>query len=136
VTPAGLAGGVILEVEKLRDDSAFVSTVNQKAFRVINARDDSDFFENPLRVERSRGPLRRTPAKRINFFDDLPCDLIWQKCMRPLEHGIAALGPADRATWTIQQTARNCAGQFPILSPGEKCESKKVRVNGERTGSA
>src|SRR4029453_10434861 len=27
------------------------------------------------------------------------------------------------STWTIQQTARNCAGQFSILSPGEKCES-------------
>jgi len=25
----------------------------------------------------------------------------------------------------IQQTARNCAEQFSILSPGEKCESKK-----------
>ena len=55
---------------------ALVSTVNQKAFRLINARDDSDFFENPLRVERSRGPLRRTLAKRINFFDDLPRDLM------------------------------------------------------------
>jgi hypothetical protein len=25
----------------------------------------------------------------------------------------------------VQQTARNCAEQFSILSPGEKCESKK-----------
>jgi hypothetical protein len=24
----------------------------------------------------------------------------------------------------LQQTARNCAEQFSILSPGEKCESK------------
>ena len=30
------------------------------------------------------------------------------------------------STWTIQQTARNCAGQFSILSPGEKRESKKA----------
>jgi hypothetical protein len=28
-------------------------------------------------------------------------------------------------TRTIQQTARNCAEQFLLLSPGEKCESKK-----------
>jgi hypothetical protein len=27
---------------------------------------------------------------------------------------------------TIQQTARNCAEQFSILSPGEKCQSKKA----------
>jgi hypothetical protein len=27
-------------------------------------------------------------------------------------------------TQTIQQTARNCAGQFSILSPGGKCQSK------------
>jgi hypothetical protein len=27
-----------------------------------------------------------------------------------------------------QQTARNCAEQFSILSPGEKCESKKAMV--------
>src|SRR5260370_15987301 len=33
--------------------------------------------------------------------------------------------PILKSTWTIQQTARNCAGQFSILSPGEKCESKK-----------
>jgi hypothetical protein len=26
----------------------------------------------------------------------------------------------------IQQTARNCAESFSILSPGEKCESKKA----------
>src|SRR4026208_2623178 len=30
------------------------------------------------------------------------------------------------STWTIQQTARNCAEQFSILSPGEKCQSKKA----------
>jgi uncharacterized protein (DUF1778 family) len=29
---------------------------------------------------------------------------------------------------TIQQTARNCAEQFSILSPGEKCESKNGMV--------
>src|SRR6476646_7462577 len=29
------------------------------------------------------------------------------------------------STWAIQQTARNCAEQFSILSPGEKCQSKK-----------
>ena len=28
--------------------------------------------------------------------------------------------------WTIQQTARNCAGQFSILSPGEKSQSKRA----------
>src|SRR5438034_8911398 len=33
------------------------------------------------------------------------------------------------STWTIQQTARNCAEQFSILSPGEKSESKKGMVN-------
>src|SRR6266436_3483041 len=32
------------------------------------------------------------------------------------------------STWAIQQTARNCAEQFSILSPGEKCESKKGMV--------
>src|SRR4029077_12089531 len=39
------------------------------------------------------------------------------------------------STWTIQQTARNCAEQFSILSPGEKCESKKgmVETHGYRT---
>jgi hypothetical protein len=26
----------------------------------------------------------------------------------------------------IQQTARNCAEQFSILSPGKKCESRKA----------
>jgi hypothetical protein len=29
------------------------------------------------------------------------------------------------STWTIQQTAKNCAEQFSILSPVEKWESKK-----------
>ena len=29
------------------------------------------------------------------------------------------------STWTVQQTARNYAEQFSILSPGEKCQSKK-----------
>src|SRR5438046_786574 len=33
------------------------------------------------------------------------------------------------STWTLQQTARNCAGQFSILSPGEKCQGKKGVVN-------
>src|SRR6266850_7512726 len=33
------------------------------------------------------------------------------------------------STWTIQQTARNCAEQFSILSPGEKCQSKNGMVN-------
>ena len=28
------------------------------------------------------------------------------------------------STWTIRQTERNCAEQFSILSPREKCESK------------
>ena len=32
------------------------------------------------------------------------------------------------STRTIQQTARNCAEQFSILSPGEKCQSKKGSV--------
>src|SRR4029077_4445850 len=31
--------------------------------------------------------------------------------------------------WTIQQTARNCAEQFSILSPGEKCQSKNGVIN-------
>ena len=29
---------------------------------------------------------------------------------------------------TIQQTARSCAEQFSILSPGEKCQSKNGLV--------
>ena len=29
------------------------------------------------------------------------------------------------STRTIQQTARNYAGQFSILSPGEKCQKQK-----------
>ena len=33
------------------------------------------------------------------------------------------------STRTIQQTARNCAGQFSILSPGEKCQSKKALLS-------
>src|SRR2546430_15605444 len=32
------------------------------------------------------------------------------------------------STWTIQPTARNCAEQFSILSPGEKRQSKKGMV--------
>jgi hypothetical protein len=32
------------------------------------------------------------------------------------------------STWTIQQTARNCAEQFSILWPVEKCQSKKAMV--------
>src|SRR6478609_12222084 len=35
------------------------------------------------------------------------------------------LSMQKNSTWTVQQTARNCAGQFSILSPGEKCQSKK-----------
>jgi hypothetical protein len=34
-----------------------------------------------------------------------------------------------KRTWTIQETARNCAGQFSILSPGEKCQSKKAPLS-------
>jgi hypothetical protein len=34
VTPTGLAGGVILEVAKSKDDLALVSTVNAKVFHI------------------------------------------------------------------------------------------------------
>jgi hypothetical protein len=121
---------------------ALVSTVNQKAFRLINARDDSDFFENPLRVERSRGPLRRTPAKRINFFDDLPRDLRWQKCMRPMlsnqrwntesqlwAQPIEQHGQSSRPREIAPGSSRPCRRE-------KNAKAKRVRVNGERTGSA
>src|SRR5512140_1418350 len=49
----------------------------------------------------------------------------------PSSRALLTLKPSPRrwtlnSTRTIQQTARNCAGQFSILSPGEKCESKKA----------
>src|SRR6476659_412173 len=42
----------------------------------------------------------------------------------PSSRALPTLRPSQRrwtltSTWTIQQTARNCAGQFSILSPGE-----------------
>jgi hypothetical protein len=36
--------------------------------------------------------------------------------------------PMRYSTWTIQQTARNCAEQFSLLSPREKCQSKNGMV--------
>src|SRR6476619_1477065 len=49
----------------------------------------------------------------------------------PSSRALLTLKPSRRrrtlnSTRTIQQTARNCAGQFSILSPEEKCESKKA----------
>src|SRR5512132_925287 len=48
----------------------------------------------------------------------------------PSSRALPTLKPSRRrwtlnSIWTIQQTARNCAGQFSILSPGEKRQSKK-----------
>src|SRR6059058_4838905 len=45
-----------------------VMTVAQVGQRnqITGIRDTVHFFENPLRVERSRGPLRMTPANRTN----------------------------------------------------------------------
>jgi hypothetical protein len=41
---------------------------------------------------------------------------------------LAPMGSLRFTLWTVQQTARNCAEQFSILSPGEKCERKKGMV--------
>jgi hypothetical protein len=35
---------------------------------------------------------------------------------------------SDEQRNKLEQTARNCAEQFSILSPGEKCQSKKGLV--------
>src|SRR4029077_17372765 len=49
----------------------------------------------------------------------------------PSSRALLTLKPSRRrwtlnSTWTIHQTARNCAGQFSIPSPEEKCQSKKA----------
>jgi hypothetical protein len=51
---------------------------NQKA----GIRDAFHCFENPLRVERSRVPLRILPARRMNFFDELSRDRARSRCCR------------------------------------------------------
>src|SRR5438876_6764039 len=37
--------------------------------QITSIRNTVHFFGNPLRVERSRGPLRMTPANRTNFLE-------------------------------------------------------------------
>src|SRR4029077_18895727 len=48
----------------------------------------------------------------------------WNQSLRRSPNSNRALLRLN-STWAIQQTARNCAEQFSILSPGEKCQSKK-----------
>ncbi len=53
-----------------------------KCDQKTHIRDAFHSFENPLRVERSRGPLRILPARRMNFFDELSSDRARSSCCR------------------------------------------------------
>src|SRR3989454_7710330 len=61
--------------------------------QITGIRDTVHFFENPLRVERSRGPLRMTPANRTNFLEVRSPSRACSKCERmncPCETPICA----------------------------------------------
>jgi hypothetical protein len=77
--------------------------------------------------EEQRNKLEQIASNLI----EVMADERWKRLAE--EQGIAYAKAVAEAmnlnwTWTIQQTARNCAGRFSILSPVEKRESKNGLV--------
>src|SRR5437667_1390645 len=106
-----------------------VMTVAQVGQRnqITGIRDTVHFFENPLRVERSRGPLRMTPANRTNFLEVRSPSRACSKCERmncPCETPICA------AACSIHPASFFVGRKVIVLPIWQKCKHRASNVNG------
>src|SRR5882672_11638044 len=95
-----------------------VARVGQRN-QITGIRDTVHFLENPLRVERSRGPLRMTPANRTNFLEVLSPPRACSKCERmncPCETPICA------AACSIQSASCFVGRKVLVLPIWQKCK--------------
>src|SRR5258708_2262866 len=106
-----------------------VDRVSQRN-QITGIRDTVHFLENPLRVERSRGRLRMTPANRTNFLEVRSPARACSKCERmnwPWDTPICA------AACSIQSASFFVGRKVIVCTIWQKCKHRAS--NGQLTGT-
>src|SRR5437016_4847172 len=106
-----------------------VARVGQRN-QITGIRDTVHFFENPLRVERSRGPLWMTPANRTNFLEVRSPSRACSKCERM---NCPCDTPMRAAVSSIQAASFFVGRKVIVLPIWQKCKHRASNCQSIRT---